>query len=114
MNKAVLLSLQSANKDGGTGAAEFSENPHYKERTNNLPAGLKNVGNTCMDISAIFFTINLLFFKGYINSLLQTYFSIPEFRKFLLNYPYKTTAPSTDANIHWDKAAFECMEINFN
>jgi hypothetical protein len=47
MNKAVLLSLQASAKDGGAGVAEISDNPQYRERTNNLPAGLKNIGNTC-------------------------------------------------------------------
>ena len=43
------------------------------------PVGLKNVGNTC-----------------YVNSMLQSYFTIPQFRDEILSLPYLDSIPDND------------------
>eukprot|EP00736_Rhodelphis_marinus_P001179 Rmarinus@m.17968 len=43
-------------------------NPYDRKREKDMPVGLKNVGNTC-----------------YVNSLLQTYFFIPQFRECVIS-----------------------------
>lgn len=45
------------------------------------PVGLKNVGNTC-----------------YFNSMLQTYFMIPDFRRAVLTFPDLSAVPTSDPN----------------
>ncbi|KAJ1479241.1 hypothetical protein T484DRAFT_1814998, partial [Baffinella frigidus] len=45
-------------------------NPHLRVKREGVPVGLKNIGNTC-----------------YFNSLLQTYFAIPQFRDAILLAP---------------------------
>jgi len=47
-----------------------STNPHFRKREEGNLVGLKNIGNTC-----------------YFNSLLQTYYMIPEVRSAVLNFP---------------------------
>eukprot|EP00005_Dracoamoeba_jomungandri_P000425 CAMPEP_0174251172 /NCGR_PEP_ID=MMETSP0439-20130205/1081_1 /TAXON_ID=0 /ORGANISM="Stereomyxa ramosa, Strain Chinc5" /LENGTH=918 /DNA_ID=CAMNT_0015331415 /DNA_START=79 /DNA_END=2835 /DNA_ORIENTATION=+ len=70
LQRAVEESLKDT---GGTDAitmSAYSTNPNFRKREPATPTGLKNVGNTC-----------------YFNSLLQTYFHIPELRRAVLSFP---------------------------
>jgi len=75
LQRAVELSLQDARRTDLPGSWE-PVNPHERAREDGVPAGLKNIGNTC-----------------YVNSLLQTYFSLPSFRNEVLAYVPPTDAP---------------------
>lgn len=51
---------------------QISNNPNYrKKEESDIAIGLKNIGNTC-----------------YFNSMLQTYFMIPDLRKAVLEFPH--------------------------
>lgn len=72
-DEAMQLAIASSIKDAQGDPLAFttvSTNPHYRKREDQIMVGLKNVGNTC-----------------YFNSLLQTYFCIPEVRAAVLSYP---------------------------
>eukprot|EP01088_Endostelium_zonatum_P000337 TRINITY_DN1061_c0_g1_i2.p1 TRINITY_DN1061_c0_g1~~TRINITY_DN1061_c0_g1_i2.p1 ORF type:complete len:652 (-),score=171.58 TRINITY_DN1061_c0_g1_i2:87-2042(-) len=70
MQRVVEESLMNVGGDTTTLAA-ISNNPNFRKREFGNAVGLRNVGNTC-----------------YVNSLLQTYFHIPEMRRAVLNYPH--------------------------
>ncbi|KAL6077181.1 Ubiquitin carboxyl-terminal hydrolase 28 [Balamuthia mandrillaris] len=67
--KALEASFQSSGVDSYS-LATVSNNPNHRKREDGVPVGLRNVGNTC-----------------YFNSLLQTYFFIPELRRAVLRFP---------------------------
>eukprot|EP01122_Echinamoeba_exundans_P013317 TRINITY_DN5797_c0_g1_i1.p1 TRINITY_DN5797_c0_g1~~TRINITY_DN5797_c0_g1_i1.p1 ORF type:complete len:1044 (-),score=252.43 TRINITY_DN5797_c0_g1_i1:14-3145(-) len=80
LQAAMLASIQ------GTDASTMgmvSNDPVARQRDPKLPVGLKNVGNTC-----------------YLNSLLQTYFMMPQLRKRVLSLDLKSPSPkpSNDPN----------------
>jgi ubiquitin carboxyl-terminal hydrolase 25/28 len=68
MNKAIEESLQTGAANG-TPASYEPLNPEQSIREADTPVGLKNIGNTC-----------------YFNSLLQTYFTIPEFYEEIMSF----------------------------
>ena len=71
--RIIEQSIRDANKQYGTGDYSLVgyENPINRKRTDTtIPVGLKNIGNTC-----------------YFNSLLQTYFAIPDIRNAVLQFP---------------------------
>ena len=57
-------------------------NPESIFRTEMIPVGLKNIGNTC-----------------YFNSLMQTYFMIPKFIKEILSFQSDNVEPSEDNEV---------------
>eukprot|EP01135_Chromosphaera_perkinsii_P000868 Nk52_evm31s152 gene=Nk52_evmTU31s152 len=59
---------------------DSSTNPNERLRSDNMPAGLMNIGNTC-----------------YFNSLIQTYFMIPAFRQCLFNFSVPLEMPGSAA-----------------
>ena len=65
--RAIEQSIAAANPK----TEDEPSNPHQRKREPGLGVGLKNIGNTC-----------------YVNSLLQTYFSIPELRGAILKWDY--------------------------
>lgn len=66
LNRAIEMSI----KDNPVALGSFEPlNPNERMRVAGIPAGLKNVGNTC-----------------YFNSLLQTYFRIPRFVEAVLKF----------------------------
>jgi Ubiquitin carboxyl-terminal hydrolase len=66
---AAEMSLQSA--QGHTAALQqITQNPTMRVRQEGVPAGLRNVGNTC-----------------YLNSMLQTYYMFPPLRTAILSFP---------------------------
>ncbi|PRP79760.1 hypothetical protein PROFUN_12622 [Planoprotostelium fungivorum] len=67
---AVENSLM-ANADGMSTINHY-ENPQFRKREDNVPVGIKNIGQTC-----------------YVNSLLQAYFHIPKLKRAILSYPTK-------------------------
>lgn len=68
LNEAIEKSLKETRASDALGSFE-PLNPEERVRQEGTPVGLKNVGNTC-----------------YVNSLIQTYFSIPEFTKAVLSF----------------------------
>lgn len=72
--QAMLASLQSPDADFLKASESF-----LKFREEGIPAGLKNVGNTC-----------------YLNSLLQTYFMLPFLRNQILSYEPTDDAKEDD------------------
>jgi hypothetical protein len=67
MARAIEQSIAAANPK----TEDEPLNPHLRKREPGMGVGLKNIGNTC-----------------YVNSLLQTYFSIPELREAILKWDY--------------------------
>ena len=67
MARAIEQSIAAANPK----AEDEPSNPHHRIREPGMGVGLKNIGNTC-----------------YVNSLLQTYFSIPELREAIMKWDY--------------------------
>jgi hypothetical protein len=65
--RAIEQSIAAANPK----TEDEPSNPHQRKREPGLGVGLKNIGNTC-----------------YVNSLLQTYFSIPELRGAIMKWDY--------------------------
>ncbi len=66
LKRAIEMSI----KDNPVALGSFEPlNPNERMRVEGIPAGLKNVGNTC-----------------YFNSLLQTYFRIPKFVEAVLKF----------------------------
>jgi hypothetical protein len=65
--RAIEQSIAAANPK----TEDEPSNPHQRKREPGLGVGLKNIGNTC-----------------YVNSLLQTYFSIPELRGAIMEWDY--------------------------
>ncbi len=65
--RAIEQSIAAANPK----TEDEPTNPHQRKREPGLGVGLKNIGNTC-----------------YVNSLLQTYFSIPELRGAIMKWDY--------------------------
>eukprot|EP00359_Climacostomum_virens_P005944 CAMPEP_0204904364 /NCGR_PEP_ID=MMETSP1397-20131031/4821_1 /ASSEMBLY_ACC=CAM_ASM_000891 /TAXON_ID=49980 /ORGANISM="Climacostomum Climacostomum virens, Strain Stock W-24" /LENGTH=950 /DNA_ID=CAMNT_0052073147 /DNA_START=3586 /DNA_END=6438 /DNA_ORIENTATION=+ len=68
LNEVIEKSLKETKATDALGSFE-PLNPEERIRDAGTPVGLKNVGNTC-----------------YVNSLIQTYFSIPEFTKEVLSF----------------------------
>lgn len=68
LNEAIEKSLKETKGSDALGSFE-PLNPEERVREGGTPVGLKNVGNTC-----------------YVNSLIQTYFSIPELTKAILSF----------------------------
>lgn len=67
MNQAIMLSLK---ENLQTGPSTYEPlDPEHRQRTDGVPVGLMNVGNTC-----------------YFNSLMQTYFMIPQLVREVLNF----------------------------
>lgn len=66
MQKALAASLENNNYNN---ASYEPLPPKDRKREAGVPVGLKNVGNTC-----------------YFNSLIQTYFNIPEFVELIMNF----------------------------
>eukprot|EP01102_Stenamoeba_stenopodia_P002371 TRINITY_DN1218_c0_g2_i1.p1 TRINITY_DN1218_c0_g2~~TRINITY_DN1218_c0_g2_i1.p1 ORF type:complete len:1011 (+),score=241.30 TRINITY_DN1218_c0_g2_i1:393-3425(+) len=76
LSLAIEKSLQDASKDNST-----QEDPYSRIRNGSMPVGLKNIGNTC-----------------YANSLLQTYFMLPEFRELILSLPFTLNVPVDESH----------------
>lgn len=70
LEEARIIEQSFQNTKGDIGLAFSADNPTYRKREEGIPVGLKNIGNTC-----------------YFNSLLQTYFTIPQFRNNVFKYP---------------------------
>jgi ubiquitin carboxyl-terminal hydrolase 25/28 len=68
LNQAIMQSML-AEKDGVNQVTQEPLNPEQRKREDNVPCGLKNIGNTC-----------------YFNSILQVYYNIPEFVQAILNH----------------------------
>ena len=67
MARAIEQSIAAANPK----SEDEPSNPHQRKREDDMGVGLKNIGNTC-----------------YVNSLLQTYFSIPELRQAIMTWDF--------------------------
>jgi ubiquitin carboxyl-terminal hydrolase 25/28 len=67
IDKAIMLSL-NVNPTNGPSTYEPLD-PEHRQRQEGVPVGLMNVGNTC-----------------YFNSLMQTYFMIPQLVKEVLQF----------------------------
>lgn len=68
MNEAIMRSI-AAQKENINANTYEPLNAEDRKRENGVPAGLKNIGNTC-----------------YFNSLLQVYYNMPEFVNLILSY----------------------------
>lgn len=81
MNKVIERSLQETRGDfSSTDAVDsVTNNPQWRKKEDGVPTGLKNIGNTC-----------------YFNSMLQTYYMLPEFRKAVLSFPSLMDATGDD------------------
>ena len=67
MARAIEQSIAAANPK----SEDEPLNPHNRKRQPGMGVGLKNIGNTC-----------------YVNSLLQTYFAIPELREAIMTWDF--------------------------
>ena len=67
IDKAIMLSLNVNPTDGPSTYEPLD--PEHRQRQEGVPVGLMNVGNTC-----------------YFNSLMQTYFMIPQLVKEVLQF----------------------------
>jgi ubiquitin carboxyl-terminal hydrolase 25/28 len=61
LQKALMASMQTE-LNNPTAASYEPLDPEQRKRENEAPCGMKNIGNTC-----------------YLNSLLQTYYNLPNF-----------------------------------
>jgi ubiquitin carboxyl-terminal hydrolase 25 len=68
LNQAIMESMK-AQQNGLNPVNQEPMNPEQRKREDNVPVGLKNLGNTC-----------------YFNSILQVYFNIPEFACAILEF----------------------------
>ena len=70
---------------GAVAGNDESPNPFARTREDSRPAGLKNVGNTC-----------------YVNSILQSYFALPQFRRNVLSLSF----PASDATAPTEQVGY--------
>lgn len=68
LNQAIMASMNQEN-NGINQVTQEPLNPEQRKREENVPCGLKNVGNTC-----------------YVNSILQVYYNIPSFTQAILTH----------------------------
>ena len=66
MNQAILNSISAGQPNSNS---YEPLDPSQRKREENVPCGLKNIGNTC-----------------YLNSLLQSYYNLPNFVKAILEF----------------------------
>ena len=68
INEALMASISQNQQNIHSNSYE-PLNPEQRKRENDVPCGLKNIGNTC-----------------YFNSILQVYYNIPEFVNAILEF----------------------------